>query len=75
MHYAFNRIRFNKQVSHLIAKENKKKYNNNKVIIRSFSAESPNNKDPFPSWKIIAAFCGIGLYHQYLMIDDERNKK
>jgi hypothetical protein len=76
MHYAFNRIRFNKQLSHLIGKENKKKYNNyNKVVSRSFSAESPNNKDPFPSWKIIAAFCGIGLYHQYLMIDDERNQR
>jgi hypothetical protein len=60
----------------MIARENKKKYNNyNKVISRSFSAASPNNKDPFPSWKIIAAFCGIGLYHQYLMTDDERNQR
>jgi hypothetical protein len=75
MHYAFNRIRFNKQVSHMIARENKKKYNNTKVIIRSFSGHLPNPKDPFPSWKIIAAFCGIGLYHQYLMIDDEPEQR
>lgn len=66
MNYAFNRIKFNKQVVSCIAKEGKKKYNNyNKTTIRTYSHGQDPEKEPFPSWKIIALFSGIGLYHQY----------
>lgn len=79
MHYIFNKIRFNKQLAHLIAKENKKKYNSyyaranntNKFVSRSFSTSQQPNNNPFPSWQIIALFTSLGLYHQYLIYDDD----
>jgi len=71
MNYAFNRIKFNRQVVSCIAKEGMKKYsknnckNNNKIVARSYSQHYGPEKDPFPSWKIIAFLSGLALYHQY----------
>ena len=76
MNYAFNKIKFNRQVVSCIAAQGKKKYSiinknynpQNKVIIRSYSQQTPGQdpgKDPFPSWQIIALLSGLGLYHQY----------
>lgn len=64
MNYAFNRIKFNRQVVSCIAKYGKKKYvnNHNKNIIRRYSNEVPENQ---PSWKLLAFVCGLGLYHHY----------
>jgi hypothetical protein len=82
MNYAFNRIKFNRQAVSYIAKEGKKKYSNNnshnKIIIRKYSQQMPNsdpNNNPFPSWKIIALFSGLGLYHQYKCnVNDNKSK-
>ena len=67
MNYAFNKIKFNKQVVSCLAAQGKKKYNtnknHNKIITRNYS-HNPE-KDPFPSWKIIAFLSGLGFYHQY----------
>ena len=70
MNYAFNRIKFNKQVVSYLAAQGKKKYNTNKnynkIITRNYSQQMPEpEKDPFPSWKLIAILSGLGLYHQY----------
>jgi hypothetical protein len=71
MNYAFNRIKFNKQVVSYLASQGKKKYkinhnkNHNKVITRNYSHNQDPNKNPFPSWKLIAILGGIGIYHQY----------
>jgi hypothetical protein len=71
MNYAFNRIKFNKQVVSCLAAQGKKKYNTNKnynynkTVTRSFSYSPDPEKNPFPSWKLIAILSGIGLYHQY----------
>ena len=67
MNYAFNRIKFNKQVVSYLAAQGKKKYNtnNNKMMIRTYSHNSDPEKDPFPSWKFLAILSGLGLYHQY----------
>ena len=68
MNYAFNRIKFNKQVVSYLAAQGKKKYkiNHNKVITRNYSSYNQEpNKNPFPSWKLIAILGGIGIYHQY----------
>ena len=63
MNYAFNKIKFNRQVVNFIGKEGKKKYSKN----RYFSQQpSGPEKDPFPSWKFIAFITGIGIYHQYV---------
>ena len=62
MNYAFNRIKFNRQVVSCIAKAGKKKYNY--INKRTFSSQnaSPN---PVPPWKLIVILSGLGLYHQY----------
>ena len=69
MNYAFNRIKFNKQVVSYLAAQGKKKYNtnknHNKMMIRTYSHNSDPEKDPFPSWKFLAILSGLGLYHQY----------
>lgn len=79
MNYAFNRIKFNRQVVSYIAKEGKKKYSNNnshnKIIIRKYSQHSDPNNNPFPSWKIIAFLSAIGLYHQYKCMVNDGNDK
>jgi hypothetical protein len=79
MHFvAFNRIRFNKQLSHLIAKGNKKKYNSHHVhnkFVRSYTNGQQPNKDPFPSWQAIAILSSIGIYQQYLIYDQHCGKQ
>jgi hypothetical protein len=74
MNYAFNKIKFNRQVVSYLAAQGKKKYtinqnkNHNKIITRNYSQQIPNkdpDKDPFPSWTVIAILSGLGLYHQY----------
>jgi hypothetical protein len=74
MNYAFNKIKFNRQVVSYLAAQGKKKYtinhnkNHNKNITRNYSQQIPNkdpDKDPFPSWTVIGILSGLGLYHQY----------
>lgn len=71
MNYAFNRIKFNKQVVRCLAKEYKKRHsiinNNNKaIIVRSYSSHQQDpQKNPFPSWQVITILSVLGLYHQY----------
>ena len=70
MYYAFNKIKFNRQIANFIGKEGKKRgsvinKNHNKIATRSFSQQMPG-KDPFPSWKFIAFISSIGVYHQYV---------
>jgi hypothetical protein len=65
MNYAFNKIKFNRQVINFIGKEGKKQYNKTKNRYFSQQTSGPE-KDPFPSWKFIAFITSIGLYHQYV---------
>ena len=69
MNYAFNKIKFNRQVVSYLAAQGKKKYNtnknHNKIIIRTYSHNPEPEKDPFPSWKLLAILSGLGFYHQY----------
>jgi hypothetical protein len=69
MNYAFNKIKFNRQVANFIGKEGRKKYSKNRCFSQQISgkgSEKGPEKDPFPSWKFIAFISGIGLYHQYV---------
>jgi hypothetical protein len=69
MNYAFNKIKFNRQVVSYLAAQGKKKYNtnknHNKIIIRNYSHNPDPEKDPFPSWKLLVILSGLGIYHQY----------
>jgi hypothetical protein len=69
MNYAFNKIKFNRQVVSYLAAQGKKKYNtnknHNKIIIRNYSHNQGPEKDPFPSWKLLVFLSGLGIYHQY----------
>jgi hypothetical protein len=63
MNYAFNRIKFNRQVVSCIAKAGKKKYNyiNKRTFVSQNTGSNPNN-NPIP---LIAILTVLGLYHQY----------
>lgn len=65
MNFAFNRIKFNRQVAHFIGKEGKKKIFHQRSLSFVNLNQKPE-KDPFPSWKFIAFISSIGLYHQYI---------
>lgn len=65
MNYAFNRIKFNRQVVSCIAKAGKKKYNyiNKRTFVSQNTGSNPNpNNNPIP---LIAILTVLGLYHQY----------
>lgn len=67
MNYAYNKIKFNRC---FIWKKYFINKNYNKAISRPYSQQIPPNQDPnknpFPSWKLIAIISGLGLYHQYV---------
>lgn len=74
MNYTFNKIKFNRQVVSCLAAQGNKKYNtnknHNKIITRNYSQNPDPEKNPFPSWKLIAFLSGLGLYHQYKTRDN-----
>jgi len=81
MNYAFNKIKFNKQIVRFVGKEGKKKLSiNNKIIVRHYS-QSSSGSDPEPDpepnsgpdpWKTLCFLAAWGLYHQYLNKKDNK---